>query len=116
MATHDLTITEAAPDDPRVLQLVRDLDADLAARHPDEPGTGGAHLNPDTRLLLAQTSGRPGGCAAVQPFPDSAAELTGMHVTPEARGHGITARLPAEAERTAAALTDPEGAGYRLEA
>ncbi|MFJ9447870.1 GNAT family N-acetyltransferase [Kitasatospora sp. NPDC101235] len=116
MATHDLTITEAAPDDPGILQLLRDLDADLAASYPDEPCTGDARLHPDIRFLLAQTDGRPVGCCAVQPLPDGAAELTRMHVAPDARGHGIATRLLAEAERTAAALADPEGAGYRLEA
>ncbi|MFE7529560.1 GNAT family N-acetyltransferase [Kitasatospora sp. NPDC057542] len=113
MTIHALTITQAAPDDPRVLQLVRDLDADLTARYPDEPGTGGAHLHPDIRFLLAEADGRPVGCCAIQPFPDGAAELTRLYVTPDARGHGIATRLLAEAERTAAALGHPE---IRLEA
>ncbi|WP_308020273.1 MFS transporter [Streptomyces sp. LS1784] len=108
MTIHALTITQAAPDDPRVLQLVRDLDADLTARYPDEPGTGGAHLHPDIRFLLAEADGRPVGCCAIQPFPDGAAELKHLYVTPDARGHGIATRLLAEAERTAAALGHPE--------
>ncbi|MFJ9446243.1 GNAT family N-acetyltransferase [Kitasatospora sp. NPDC101235] len=108
MATHDLTITEAAPDDPGILQLLRDLDADLAASYPDEPCTGDARLHPDIRFLLAQTDGRPVGCCAVQPLPDGAAELTRLYIAPDARGHGIATRLLAEAERTATALGHPE--------
>ncbi|MFD6530678.1 GNAT family N-acetyltransferase [Streptomyces sp. NPDC060184] len=106
MTTDDLTVTAAEPDDPRVLALVRDLDADLAARYPDEPCTGGAHIHPGIRFLLAEADRRPVGCCAVQPFPapDTAAELKRMYVVPQARGRGIAARLLAEAERVAAAL------------
>ncbi|MFI9584304.1 GNAT family N-acetyltransferase [Streptomyces sp. NPDC052236] len=104
MTTRDLTITAASSDDPRILRLVRDLDADLAARYPDEPCDGGAHIDPAIRFLLAETGARPVGCCAIQPFPDGAAELKRMYVSPQARGCGIAARLLAEAERTAAAL------------
>ncbi|MFF4138511.1 GNAT family N-acetyltransferase [Streptomyces mirabilis] len=108
MTTSDLTITETASDDQRVVQLVRGLDADLAARYPDEPCTGGAHIHPGIRFFLAETGGRPVGCCAIQPFPDGAAELKRMYVAPIARGHGIAARLLAEVERTAADLGHPE--------
>ncbi|MGW2837757.1 GNAT family N-acetyltransferase [Streptomyces sp. NPDC001493] len=100
------TVTTVAADDPRIRDLVRDLDADLAARYPDEPCTGGAHIHPGIRFLLAEADRRPVGCCAVQPFPapDTAAELKRMYVVPQARGRGIAARLLAEAERVAAAL------------
>lgn len=110
MTIDKLTIAPAAADDPRILGLVRDLDADLAARYPDEPCTGGSHIHPGIRFLLAEVSGRPVGCCAVQPFPvpDTAAELKRMYVTPQARGRGVAARLLSEAERTAAALGHTE--------
>ncbi|MEV7121597.1 GNAT family N-acetyltransferase [Kitasatospora griseola] len=108
MTTHDLTIAEVAADDPRIRQLVRDLDADLTARYPDEPCTGGSHIHPGIRFLLAEAGGRPVGCCAVQPFPDGAAELKRMYVAPEARGHGIATRLLARAEHLAAGLGHPE--------
>ncbi|MEU2913479.1 GNAT family N-acetyltransferase [Streptomyces massasporeus] len=110
MTSPDPVITAAAADDPRIRQLIRDLDADLTARYPDEPCTGGAHINPGIRFLLAEADGRPVGCCAVQPFPspDTAAELKRMYITPEVRGRGIAARLLAEAERTATALGHPE--------
>lgn len=110
MTSDELTVTPAASDDPRVLGLVRDLDADLAARYPDEPCTGGSHIHPGIRFLLAEVSGRPVGCCAVQPFPspDTAAELKRMYVIPQARGRGVAARLLSEAERTAAALGHTE--------
>ncbi|MEU0193462.1 GNAT family N-acetyltransferase [Streptomyces afghaniensis] len=110
MTSPDPIITAAATDDPRIQQLIRDLDADLAARYPDEPCTGGAHISPGIRFLLAEVDGRPVGCCAVQPFPfpDNAAELKRMYVTPEARGRGIAADVLAEAERTATALGHTE--------
>ncbi|WBO68963.1 GNAT family N-acetyltransferase [Streptomyces camelliae] len=110
MTSPDPSITAVAADDPRILRLVRDLDADLAARYPDEPCTGGAHIHPEIRFLLAEVDGRPVGCCAVQPFPspDTAAELKRMYVVPQARGQGIAARLLAEAEHTAATLGHPE--------
>ncbi|MCZ1002410.1 GNAT family N-acetyltransferase [Streptomyces mirabilis] len=106
MTSHDPIITAVAADDPRILPLVRDLDADLAARYPDEPCTGGAHIHPGVCFLLAEVDGRPVGCCAVQPFPfpDTAAELKRMYVAPQARGRGIGARLLAEAERLATVL------------
>ncbi|MFI7406015.1 GNAT family N-acetyltransferase [Streptomyces sp. NPDC049541] len=106
MTSHDPIITAVKVDDPRVLRLVRDLDADLAARYPDEPCTGGAHLHHAIRFLLAVVDGRPVGCCALQPFPspDTAAELKRMYVAPQVRGRGIAARLLAEAERMATAL------------
>lgn len=110
MTSPDPIITAVTADDPRIEHLVRDLDADLTARYPDEPCTGGAHISPGIRFLLAEADGRPVGCCAVQPFPfpDSAAELKRMYVMPEARGRGIAARLLAEAERTATALGHTE--------
>ncbi|MFE3858318.1 GNAT family N-acetyltransferase [Streptomyces griseorubiginosus] len=110
MTTSGLTIAETVPDDPRVLRLVRDLDADLAARYPDEPCTGGAHLHPGIRFLLAEAGGEPVGCCAVQPFPapDTAAELKRMYVAPHGRGRGIAGRLLAEAERTAVSVGHDE--------
>ncbi|MEU0250830.1 GNAT family N-acetyltransferase [Streptomyces sp. NPDC006235] len=106
MTSPDPIITAAAADDLRIQRLVRDLDADLDARYPDEPCTGGAHIHPQIRFLLAEIDGRPVGCCAVQPFPspDTAAELKRMYVAPQARGRGIAVRLLAEAERTAGAL------------
>ncbi|MDO0930388.1 GNAT family N-acetyltransferase [Streptomyces sp. DG2A-72] len=110
MTSPDPIIIAVAADDSRLQQLVRDLDADLAARYPDEPCTGGAHISPGIRFLLAEVDGRPVGCCAVQPFPfpDTAAELKRMYVTPEARGRGIAARLLAVAERTATAFGHTE--------
>ncbi|MER5452969.1 GNAT family N-acetyltransferase [Streptomyces sp. NPDC002764] len=106
MTSHDPIIAAVAADDPRILRLVRDLDADLAARYPEEPCTGGAHIHPAIRFLLAEVDHRPVGCCAVQPFPspDTAAELKRMYVAPQARGRGIAARLLAQAEHTATAL------------
>ncbi|MFF4616816.1 GNAT family N-acetyltransferase [Nonomuraea jabiensis] len=104
MTTADLSITAAASDDPGIRRLVHDLDADLASRYPGDMGGPGGHLDPAVRFLLAEFDGRPVGCCAIQPFPDGAAELKRMYVTPAARGRGIAGRLLAEAERLAAAL------------
>jgi hypothetical protein len=92
-------IFDAAADHPSVARLVRALDDDLAARYPDEPCTGGTHLRPAIRFLLAEADGRPIGCCAVQPFPapDSAAEL--KRVEGPLLGSGSTP-APQDASRT----------------
>jgi GNAT superfamily N-acetyltransferase len=104
MTTAGLSITAAASDDPRIRRLVHDLDADLAGRYPGDTDDPGGHLDPAVRFLLAEFDGRPVGCCAIQPFPDGAAELKRMYVTPAARGRGVAGRLLTEAERVAAAL------------
>jgi hypothetical protein len=45
-----------------ISRLVRHLDADLIAHHPDDSCTGGAHIDPAIRFLLAEADGRPIGC------------------------------------------------------
>ncbi|WP_084773623.1 GNAT family N-acetyltransferase [Nonomuraea candida] len=110
MTTADLTISATAGDDPRVRRLVRDLDADLAARYPDAPydtDDVAARLDPAVRFLLAELDGRPVGCCAIQPLPGGA-ELKRLYVTPQARGRGVARRLVAEAEALATALGHAE--------
>lgn len=55
-------ITHVEIDDPMISRLVRHLDADLIAHHPDDSCTGGAHIDPAIRFLLAEADGRPIGC------------------------------------------------------
>jgi putative acetyltransferase len=110
VTTADLTITAAAGDDPRIRRLVRDLDADLAARYPDDPYNSddvAARLDPAVRFQLAELDGRPVGCCAIQPVPGGA-ELKRMYVTPQARGRGVARRLLAKAENLATALGHPK--------
>ncbi|MEV0613505.1 GNAT family N-acetyltransferase [Nonomuraea sp. NPDC050404] len=107
MTTADLTITHVSGDDPRIRRLVRDLDADLAARYPTALDEIVARLDPASRFLLAELDGQPAGCCAVQPLLGGA-ELKRMYVTPQARGRGVARRLLAEAEALAIALGHTE--------
>ncbi|MBT2546896.1 GNAT family N-acetyltransferase [Arthrobacter sp. ISL-65] len=97
-------ITATNAQDPRIQGLVAELDADLNARYPEEQCTGGLHVHPDIRFLLAEINGSPLGCCAIQQLPDGAAELKRMYVAPQARGRGIGALLLDQAEKAAAAL------------
>lgn len=94
--------------DPRIQRLVAELDADLNTRYPEEPCTGGLHIQPGIRFLLAEINGTPLGCCAIQELPDGAAELKRMYVAPQARGRGIGAALLDHAEKTAASLGHAE--------
>ncbi|MDQ0029951.1 GNAT family N-acetyltransferase [Arthrobacter bambusae] len=101
-------ITATNAQDPRIQGLVAELDADLSARYPDEPCTGGLHVHPGIRFLLAEIDGSPIGCCAIQPLPDGAAELKRMYVALQARGRGVAATLLEHAEKTATALGHAE--------
>ncbi|MEV4568990.1 GNAT family N-acetyltransferase [Nonomuraea sp. NPDC049419] len=101
--TVDLIVTISADHDPAIQRLVRALDADLAARYPDDPTITAARLGPAARFLLAELDGHPVGCCAIQPTAGGA-ELKRMYVTPQARGRGVARRLLAEAEDLATAL------------
>ena len=103
MSTSSIVIRPERPDHPKVRELLRQLDAYLAALYePDENHILGerALLAPDVSFLVAAQGQRIVGCGAVRRMPAEAAtaqrpygEVKRMMVDPDLRGQRIGARL-----------------------
>lgn len=70
-------------------------------------GLPGKYAPPGGRLGLALLDGRPAGCVGLRQIDGARCEAKRLYVKPEARGHGVGARL------LAWVIAEARAAGYR---
>jgi putative acetyltransferase len=91
-------------DDRDFIELVRSLDADLAARDGADHAFY-ARFNGIDRLkhvVVAYDEGAPVGCGAMKEYEPDTVEIKRMYTSIETRGKGIATRVLAELETWAA--------------
>jgi len=94
-------------ENPDFISLVRDLDADLAARDGAEHSFY-AQFNKIAALkyvIVAYEDDKPIGCGAIKEYAANAMEVKRMYVTPENRGKGIANKVLTALDGWAAELS-----------
>jgi putative acetyltransferase len=88
------------------IELVKQLDADLAKRDGDEHSFY-AQFNKIISIkhvVVAYENDKPIACGAIKEFSPDTMEVKRMYTTPESRGKGIASKVLAELEKWAAEL------------
>jgi GNAT superfamily N-acetyltransferase len=105
-----VTFRVARADDPEVVSLLADYEAELLADgivlDVDEGGAVSAEelAAPHGTFLVAEESGAAVGCGGVRRLRDGRAEIKRMYVAPAARGRGVARTLLERLEDEARAL------------
>jgi ribosomal protein S18 acetylase RimI-like enzyme len=87
-----VTIHEERPDTPAAMQLIDELEANLAPHYPTESRHGYTVeklLRESVTFFVVRSDGAPAGCGGVQLFDTDYAELKRMYVRPDFRGLGL---------------------------
>ena len=89
------------------IELVRQLDADLAERDGDEHSFYAQYNKIDKLrfVVVAYEDGKPLGCGAIKEYGPDEMEVKRMYVSPGDRGKGIATKVLAELENWAAELS-----------
>jgi GNAT superfamily N-acetyltransferase len=104
-----ISVRPAPLGSPTAQALIAALNAELAARYPEE-GANHFRLDEDEvgpgrgAFLVAYREGAPVGCGAVRKIDAATAELKRMYVAPSARGLGLGRRILDAIEAEARAL------------
>lgn len=90
-----LAIIRTTSDNADFVELVRQLDADLAVRDGDEHAFYNQfnHLDKIKHVVVAYSEDRPVGCGAIRSKNKEATEVKRMYVIPEERGKGIASQI-----------------------
>ena len=91
---------------PGFVQLVRELDQDLARRDGKDNAFYAQYnsMDADARAVVAIAEGVPVGCGAIKPVEAVAMEVKRMYTLPAWRGQGVASRVLAELEQWAREL------------
>jgi putative acetyltransferase len=101
-----LTITKTTSQNPQFLQLVSELDKELAIRNGDANDFFVQFNKVDLiqHVIVAYLDGLAVACGAIKAFEENAMEVKRMYVLPEKRGLGVSAIVLNELEIWAKAL------------
>ena len=88
------------------IQLVKQLDADLAERDGTEHGFYAQYNKIDAiqQVVVAYENEIPVGCGAIKPFSNGVMEVKRMYSVPAVRGKGVATKVLAELEKWAKEL------------
>ena len=94
-------------DDPDFIELVKQLDADLAKRDGEEHSFYSRFNKIDKirHAVVAYENDQPTGCGAIKEFTPSIMEVKRMYTNPDCRGKGIAGRILSELEKWATELS-----------
>jgi putative acetyltransferase len=99
-------IRATAASDPRSVELIHELDAELSQAYTPEQMHGlhpGEEADPRLKFFLFELDGTVIGCGALRELETGMAELKRMFVRPVHRGRGYSRDLLAQLESVAAA-------------
>lgn len=101
-----LRLIRTDSDNADFIDLVEDLDADLALRDGKDHSFYSQFNKIDTikYVVLAYENDLPAGCGAIKEFSPGIMEVKRMYTLPEFRGKGIAVKILAELEKWAAEL------------
>ena len=108
----DLEVRHVPTGEPAAAKLLEAYATEVAnggvVREPDRVATIASEYEPPHgTFIVLYDDGRPVACGGIRPLGDGAAEVKRMYVAPDARGHGVGARVLALLEDAARTL------GYR---
>jgi putative acetyltransferase len=102
-----IIIKRTDSNDKDFIELVKQLDADLAIRDGDDHPFYDQFNKIDKikHAVVAYENDIPVGCGAIKEFEPNSVEIKRMYTLPEQRGKGIASKILAELEKWAAELT-----------
>lgn len=102
-----LTLQRTDSGDPDFVELVRQLDADLAQRDGEDHSFYAQFNKIDTikHAIVAYEDDRAVGCGAIKEYAPGTVEVKRMYTLPESRGKGVASQVLSELELWAAELS-----------
>lgn len=102
-----IKIIRTSSDDQDFINLVKNLDADLAQRDGNDHSFY-AQFNKIDKIkyvVVAYENNKPRGCGAIKEYAPNTMEIKRMYTSPESRGRGIATKVLTELERWATELS-----------
>jgi GNAT superfamily N-acetyltransferase len=101
-----IQITRTNSENQDFIDLVKDLDAEMAVRDGEDHSFYAQFNKIDTikHVVVAYENGSPVGCGAIKEYSPGTVEIKRMYTSPRSRGKGIAGRILSELEAWAAEL------------
>jgi putative acetyltransferase len=95
-----IRITRTDSENQDFINLVKDLDAEMAIRDGEDHSFYAQFNKIDTirYAVVAYENGRPVGCGALKEYSPGTVEIKRMYTSPDCRGKGIAGRILSELE------------------
>lgn len=95
-----IRITRTDSENQDFINLVKDLDAEMAIRDGEDHSFYAQFNKIDTikYAVVAYENGRPVGCGAIKEYAPGTVEIKRMYTSPNSRGKGIAGRILSELE------------------
>jgi putative acetyltransferase len=95
-----IRITRTDSENQDFIDLVKDLDAEMAIRDGEDHSFYAQFNKIDTikYAVVAYENGRPVGCGAIKEYAPGTVEIKRMYTSPDSRGKGIAGRILSELE------------------